>query len=67
VKRAYSRHMRKQSLDHASSEIYLAGDKEKGALVSLVQDASMYLHKVGSGSNKEKILNSDRYYYFQSY
>jgi redox-sensitive bicupin YhaK (pirin superfamily) len=52
-------------LDHASSEIYLAGDKEKGALVSLVQDAGMSLHKIGSGSKKEKILNSDRYYYFQ--
>lgn len=52
-------------LDHGSSEIYLAGDKEKGALVSLVQDASMYLHKVGSGSKKEKILNTDRYYYLQ--
>jgi redox-sensitive bicupin YhaK (pirin superfamily) len=52
-------------LDHASSEIYLAGHKEKGALVSLAQDASMYLHKLGSGSKKENILDADRYYYFQ--
>ena len=52
-------------LDHDSSEIYLAGDKEKGALVSLTQDASMYLYSLAEGDKREKTLTLDRYYYFQ--
>ncbi len=52
-------------IDPISKELYLAGEKSDGALVSLRQDAKLNLYKLDSGERRKYSHQADRHYWYQ--